>query len=171
MQPKIKLLMLAILLATANIFAQTAVSDADKTLTNQPHRAQVIYGELLGNGIVFSANYDFRFTKSQKGFGMRLGLGFFGVSGSGIITVPVGINHLAGKAPDYFESGIGITYAKFTGTDFFSGSGSWLVPSIGYRYQPEHNGFFWRIAISPLISLEKGDGWISWGGIGLGYKF
>ena len=104
---------------------------------------------------------------------MRLGLGFFGGSGSGIITVPVGINHLAGKAPNYFESGIGITYAKFTGTDAFfnNGGGSLLVPSIGYRYQPEQNGFFGRMAFSPLISLEKGGGWISWGGIGLGYKF
>ena len=117
-------------------------------------------------------NDDFRFTKSQKGLGMRLGAGFFGGSDGGIFTVPVGINHLAGKAPNYFESGIGVTYATLTGNDnFFSGSGSLLVPSVGYRYQPEHSGFFGRAALSPLIGLEKGDGWIIFGGIGLGYKF
>ena len=161
------------LLTTANMFAQIVSAGADRTSNNTSHRAQVIYGELLGNGLLFSANYDFRFAKSQKGLGMRLGLGFFGGSGSGIFTVPIGINHLAGKAPNYFESGIGVTYATFTGDDYFlSGrSGSLLVPGIGYRYQPEHNGFFGKISLSPLISLEESGSWLFWGGIGLGYKF
>ena len=171
MQPKIYLLLLAILLATVNIFAQTAPPGADEKPNTYPHGAQAIYVELGGNGLFLSANYDFRFTKSQKGFGMRLGVGFFG----GTIIVPVGINHLAGKAPNYFESGIGITYLKYTGNDnlfFKSGSsGVALLPSIGYRYQPEHKGFFGRIAISPLIDLEKGGRWFPWAGIGLGYKF
>lgn len=169
MHYKKHLLLLATILITATSFSQ---AHTDKSPKNNAHGAQAIYGELLGNGLLFSVNYDFRFTKSQKGLGMRLGTGFFGGSGGGILTIPVGINHLAGKAPNYFESGIGVTYATITGKDdFFSGNGgSLLIPSIGYRYQPENNGFFGKIAISPLISLEKDGGWFFWGGIGLGYK-
>lgn len=173
MQPKIKLLILAMLLATANLFGQSASPGAGETQANYSHRAQVIYGEFGGSGPLLSINYDFRFTKSQKGLGMRLGLGFFRLYSGGVSSVPVAINHLAGKAPNYFESSIGVTYATLTeGDGFLRGSGgSFLVPGIGYRYQPENNGFFGRIAISPLIVMEEGGVWIPWGGIGLGYKF
>jgi len=173
MQPKVKLLMLAMLLATANLFAQTAPPDAGETPTNYSHGAQVIYGEFGGSGPLLSINYDFRFTKSQKGLGMRLGMGYFRLFSGGVFSVPVAINHLAGEAPNYFESSIGFTYATYaTNVDFLNGSsGSVLVPGIGYRYQPEGSGFFGRIVVSPLISLEKGDGFLFWGGIGLGYKF
>lgn len=160
MHLKTHLLLLAILLTTANTFAQTTIQATDGPEKPNLHGAQVIYGEIFGNGLLFSVNYDFRFTKSQKGLGMRLGAGFFGGSDGGIFTFPIGINHLAGKAPNYFESGLGVTYATFTGKDdLFSGSnGTLLVPSLGYRYQPEHNGFFGRIAVSPLINLEKEGG-------------
>ncbi|QNA45542.1 hypothetical protein [Lacibacter sediminis] len=137
-----------------------------------PKRAQSVYGELGGNGLLFSANYDVRFLKSDKGFGMRAGLGFFGGSGGGLITVPVGLNYLAGKAPSYFEVGLGYTYASFTSSDdFIEGSGSILVPSVGYRFQPSKKGFTGRVILSPLIGLGEGGGWVMFGGISAGYKF
>lgn len=34
------------------------------------------YAELGGPGILFSANFDSRFTKSSLGFGGRVGIGF-----------------------------------------------------------------------------------------------
>lgn len=136
-------------------------------------RAQSVYGELGGNGLFFSGNYDFRFLKSQKGLGMRVGIGFFGGSGGGLISVPVGLNYLAGKAPNYLEVGLGYTFASFTSPDdFFNGeTGSILVPSIGYRYQPLKKGFTGRVFIAPLISLGGGGGWLFWGGVSAGYKF
>jgi hypothetical protein len=39
-------------------------------------RAQSVFGELGGNGLLFSVNYDTRFSRSDKGLGMRAGLGF-----------------------------------------------------------------------------------------------
>jgi hypothetical protein len=135
-------------------------------------RAQSVYLEFLGNGLVFSGNYDFRFQKSQKGLGMRVGLGFFGGSGGGIITLPIGLNYLTGKGPNYFEAGLGYTYASFTDSeDFLEGSGSILVPSIGYRYQPVQKGFIGRIYIGPLIGISGGGGWIFYGGLSGGFKF
>ncbi len=138
-----------------------------------PKRAQSVYGELGGNGLFFSANYDVRFLKSEKGFGMRAGLGFFGGSGGGLLTVPIGLNYLAGKAPSYLEVGLGYTYASFTSSDdFIDGEGgSLLVPSVGYRFQPSKKGFTGRVIISPLIALGNGGGWFMFGGISAGYKF
>jgi hypothetical protein len=157
------------LLFSCLIMANKLFSQEEKSAST---RAQSVYGEIGGNGLVFSGNYDFRFSNSQKGLGMRLGIGFFGGSGGGLITVPVGLNYLSGKAPNYFEVGLGFTYASFTDSeDFLEGSGTILVPSAGYRYQPEHKGFTGRIFISPLIGIGGGGGWLFYGGISAGYKF
>lgn len=136
--------------------------------------AQTVFIEIGGNGLLFSANYDTRFSRKQSGIGGRVGLGFFGGSGGGILTVPIGINYLAGKAPNFLEAGLGYTYATFTaadGDDLFSGSGSVIFPSIGYRYQQKNKGLMARIVLSPAIAVSNGGGWFFFAGIGLGYKF
>ena len=114
--------------------------------------AQSVFIEIGGNGLLFSANYDVRFSPRQDGIGGRIGAGFFGGSGGGILTVPIGLNYLAGKSPNFLEAGFGYTYATFTGSDdFFSGHGSLLFPSVGYRYQQSGKGLMARIVISPAI--------------------
>ena len=159
----------AFILLVCFLFLKSAVAQNEN---EEPKRAQSVYGEIGGNGLLFSANYDFRFQKSDKGFGMRAGLGFFGGSGGGLLTVPVGLNYLIGKAPSYLELGLGYTYASFTSSDdFIEGSGSLLVPSIGYRFQPSKKGFTGRVILSPLIGLGEGGGWVMFGGISAGYKF
>lgn len=135
------------------------------------HAAQSVYLEIGGNGILFSANYDTRFAKTQGGLGMRVGAGFFGGSEEGVLTIPVGLNYLAGKAPNFFEGGLGYTYATFTSSDgFFSGDGHLLFPSAGYRYQQIGKGIVARIVISPAIDIGSGD-WVFFGGVAIGYKF
>ena len=162
-----RLLFLALLVITLSS-SLNAQNDREQVPAT---RAKVVYGEFLGSGLIFSAHYDFRFAKKQNGFGMRAGLGFFGGSGGGIFTLPIGINHLAGKGPHYFESGIGYTLAALTGdSDFLDGSGSLLFPSFGYRYQPLGKGFSARVYLGPLVGLQEGSGWFFWGGFSLGYK-
>lgn len=166
-----KLLMLLAFTALAtSVFAQDEEEDEDGPAKPPTKNAQQVYGEFLGNGLLFTANYDFRFKQRQKGLGMRVGLGFFGGSGGGIITIPVAINNLSGRAPNYLEVGLGATYASFTDSDdFFEGASSVLIiPSIGYRYQPRAKGFTGRIAFTPLIA---GGGFITYGGLSAGYKF
>lgn len=168
---RLVILFLTIIIFSTNSYSQynTIASKVDTPAKST--RAQVVYGEFLGSGLIFSTHYDFRFGKRQNGFGMRAGLGFFGGSNSGILTVPVGINHLAGNGPHYFESGLGFTLASFTGsTDFLDGGGSFLVPSVGYRYQPLAKGFVARVYVSPLVLVNEGGGWFFWGGFSLGYK-
>ena len=71
---------------------------------------QSVYLELGGNGLFISGNFDARFTKKENGFGFRMGLGMFPATifNSTFITIPVGLNHLAGKAPHHLESGMGL---------------------------------------------------------------
>jgi hypothetical protein len=145
-----------------------------------------VFLELGGNGLGISANFDSRFTKSEKGFGFRVGIGFIpGITGDQfffpstppILCIPVAINHLAGKAPHYFESGVGVTYVHISGTvsssfwgfnENVNGSGVGFVPSLGYRYAKTGKAFQFRVVISPII----GSGGTSfWGGVSFGYKF
>lgn len=168
---RLVILFLASLTFSSFSYSQYNTIPSKVDTTAKSTRAQVVYGEFLGSGLIFSTHYDFRFGKRQNGFGMRAGVGFFGGSDGGILTVPVGINHLAGNGPHYFESGLGYTFATFTGNeDFLGGSGSLLVPSVGYRYQPLGKGFVARVYISPLVAIEESGGWIFWGGFSLGYK-
>src|SRR5262245_13870925 len=71
-----------------------------------------VFLEIFGNGIVFSANYDMRFAKKENGFGFRAGLVFYPATifNSSFLTLPIGVNHLAGKGPHHLESGLGVTF-------------------------------------------------------------
>ena len=140
-----------------------------------------VFFEIGGNGLGFSANFDSRFTKSEKGFGFRAGVGFIPpvnaivVATPSMLTVPLGVNHLAGNAPNYFESGIGITYVHISGDINFLGdhedaTGSVIafVPSIAYRHARTGKAAQWRAVISPLLV----NGTVAfWAGISIGYKF
>lgn len=134
--------------------------------------SQSIYGEFLGNGIVFSVNYDVLF-KGDKGFGARAGLGFLGVNNASVFTVPLGLFHLSGKAPHYFEAGFGVTYMKGTidlGTnDKETGDGFTYLPTVGYRFAPLGKNFTGRVYFGPLITGSVVL--FPWGGVSIGYKF
>ena len=147
---------------------------------------QSVFLELGGNGLGFSANYEARFKKDEKGLGFRAGVGIFpGVragdnnftifSWPSILSVPVGLNYLAGKAPNYFEGGLGATYLYGKGrfTFFFYGTDEKLsavvfVPSAGYRYAKVGKAFQFRTFISPYI-FQGGAAFF--GGMSFGYKF
>ena len=151
-------------------------------------RNKSIFLELGGNGLGFSVNYDARFAKVEKGLGYRAGIGFFpGVRMGGddsepvffswptIISIPVGLNYLVGKAPHYFEGGLGATYfyAKGNFTFFFIEGEETLstfifIPSAGYRFAKVGKSFQGRVFISPYI----GSGEISfYAGVSGGFTF
>jgi hypothetical protein len=114
------LLFTAFLMMSHFIFAQT----------------RSLFPEFGGNGCGLSANFDSRFGKKENGFGYRVGIGFsprFGKVAADVIslpvdfTIPIGINHLAGKGPHYFESGLGLTF--ISGSEVGSGSQLFLFPA------------------------------------------
>ena len=117
-----------------------------------------LFLEFGGNGCGLSANFDSRFGKKANGFGYRVGIGFspkFGKVAEDVIslpvdfTIPIGINHLAGKGPHYFESGLGLTF--ISGSEIGRGSELFFIPSIGYRYAKIGKGFQGRFVTTPLI--------------------
>ncbi len=145
-------------------------------ITNAQQPAKVVFVELGGPGIA-SANYDMRFTKSEKGIGGRVGIGYFSVNSNGdkvgIATIPIGLNYLLSKnEKNYFELGAGFTVVTgksiiSNSSDRFSGSFGHL--NFGYRLQPKDGGFVFRATVNPLFNS---DGFFPfWGGVSFGYKF
>jgi hypothetical protein len=132
------------------------------------------YVELLGNGLLFSANYDMNFS-DEGPWGARFGLGYIGSvdadGDGGIVTVPVLVRTLLGKDGKYFEVGGGITYiggtADFGNDDFDSSILGTL--SFQYRSQPVGGGFMWKIGITPFIA--EGAFIPYWPGVSIGYSW
>jgi hypothetical protein len=137
--------------------------------------AKAVYFEIGGPGIA-SFNYDKRFTKSEKGFGGRLGFGGFSIGPktdrTTAIFLPAGLNYLLGKDDrNYFEIGAGVTGVFINNpfsydNEMFKSSFGHL--NIGYRLQPKNGGFFLKTAITPVFG--KNFFWPYYGGLSLGYK-
>ncbi len=143
------------------------------------------YAELGGPGILFSANFDTRFTKSTLGVGGRVGIGFVTtdinydyLNGSyktrSVATFPIQLNYIFGKSNSVhsFETGAGVTFTSKKIDPFgYNDSGSTSVfgtASFMYRRQPKDGGFSWRIGFTPII----GGGYIQpSGGASVGYNF
>ena len=145
----------------------------------QPQARSVIYGELGGNAVFYSLNYDRLLLPNVSG---RIGAGFYSSTASAAgsaeterfysLLVPLTASYLVGGGPHYAELGGGLILGVVTGA-----AGSGLVESggplldltgtAGYRYQPPGGGFFFRIAFTPFYTDEI---W-PWGGLGLGYAF
>lgn len=134
--------------------------------------------EGLGNGLVMSFNFDTRFGKSPTGLGARIGVGGMSIGEFSMITVPVGINYLAGKNGKYFEAGIGATYTSAGFLEYdLEGVPVIGTMTFGYRSQPVDGGFTWRIGLTPTFGPQNGTTtggvffipW--WAHISAGYAF
>ena len=134
---------------------------------------KAVYGELGGNGLVFSANYDMRFTKTENGLGFRAGIGFATGVDVSVVTFPVGLNYLTGKGANHLEIGLGVTPLTATVSLFDdeneTGSTTIIMPTVGYRYGKVGKGFVGRIYVGPVI--VGGGVFFPWGGISAGIKF
>lgn len=158
-----------------SVNAQQVVSAKKDSIINQ--RAQNVFVELGGPGLLFSANYDTRFSNKADGLGGRIGLGFISSSGSSLFTLPLQLNYLLGKNNKYFEIGLGATYASYNGSDLFSFDSNNNVSeshvfgnmTFGYRYQPIEGGFNFRAAITPLFDSSSFIPYYF--GISFGYTF
>lgn len=139
-----------------------------------------VYIELLGNGVLYSMNYDRMVTDDIS---VRVGLMYLSVSASSgdasakasLAFIPVVGNYLLGKGDHKFELGLGalLVYASAssgTSDDFVSGSGGGVggTAVIGYRYAPHDGGFVFRGGFTPVFGQ---GGFLPWFGLSLGYAF
>lgn len=178
---KIKLLQILILFCifiSREAYSQTASPFSDSVKVKLPagdqRRAQNVFVEIGGQGLLFTANYDSRFSNRRDGLGGRIGIGYIASEGDNATTVPISMNYLLGKGKHFFEVGIGATLIATSGTDnsfFFNENNSNVIGtmSFSYRLQPLDNGFSLRVGLTPVFNS---DFFIPYyGGLSLGYTF
>ncbi len=159
---------------------------------------KAIYGELLGNGGLYSVNFDMRTAKGRRdGWGIRAGFEYLGLATDSagvkqlsvsLLGLPFAVNYLFGKKRGFLELGLGATWlrGKAKARDAttvpsddetfnvplvdIEGKGAIIVGTfnIGYRYVPYENGIMFRAMLTPFIVTDK---IIPFVGFSLGYKF
>ncbi len=140
-----------------------------------------MYLELLGNGGLYSLNYD---RMLSNNFGVRLGVSRIGFDIAtldqdpdadgkiGVSTLSLMTNYLVGQGKNCLELGIGamaaFASADVDGVGGVSGEGLSATGTIGYRIQPLDGGFLFRVGFTPAYNK---DGFSTWFGISLGAAF
>jgi hypothetical protein len=146
-----------------------------KAQTDGGPRAQNVYVELGGPGLLFSANYDTRFSNKRDGLGGRIGAGYIASNGNSLFTLPIQANYLLGKQGKYFEIGLGATFINASGNgedeflSFDEAKGTIGTMTFGYRYQPVNGGFNFRASINPIFNSSNFIPYFA--GISIGYTF
>jgi len=140
-------------------------------------KSQGVFVEVLGNGLIYSFNYDTRFSQSFDGFGGRAGIGYIAIEGTRLTTMPFLVNYLLGKEKHFFEIGVGTTLIvasegnggvgpvgnRERGTAFIG------TMSLGYRLEPTDGGFMFRAGVTPIF--DSSSFWPLWPQVSFGYAF
>jgi hypothetical protein len=150
-----------------------------------PEARNAVFVELLGNGGLYSINYERMLTDQ---LGLRVGyaawnspLWFEGTTPDRYQTVPVTMSYLLGRGERKLELGGGITFGQGT-SDRSSGTGRdfsfrTLTAMVGYRSQPREGGYLFRVGATPFYSFDDGEeaypdpGLFFSVGISFGYRF
>jgi hypothetical protein len=145
-----------------------------------------VFLELLGNGLLYSLNYERFFSAWNQRFGIRGGGSFItykisSANGAGnlvLASVPVVASWYWGPSPHKLQLGLGASAlyvsaaTDATGQKFSSseeGLGIAATAVVGYRYLPRDGGFTFGIGFTPL--LRAGRGLLPWGGASGGFAF
>ena len=135
-----------------------------------------VYLELLGNGGLYTVNYDRRFSSHWS---TRIGIMLFGGQSEeptddriSFALIPVMLNYLVGEGSHRLELGIGPLIGVVGGHleeyGWIAGSGlAGVTSTVGYRYQLPGGGFVFRVSLTPFYSGEPQ----LWGGVSFGYAF
>jgi hypothetical protein len=142
-----------------NLLLLTLLGLSDRALAQKT----AIYGEVGGQGVFFSINYDRRITYTTSGFGFRVGLGYDVSFDPTYMSIPVGLYYMAGGGGNFFEMGAGATYVSITNVppgqtaDFANknwvGDQKFLFGTlnIGYRHQPKESHLNFRTGLTPMF--------------------
>lgn len=144
-----------------------------------------VYLEILGNGGVYSINYERFVSKDisiRAGFGSYSGESLWSAEEVSITTFPLMANYFYGQGRNRLELGAGILLGSkkvenqfdedFQSTSIFN-----LTGVVGYRYQKPQGGFIFRAGLTPFLALSGGEdaypdkGFSLSGGVSFGYSF
>lgn len=157
-------------------FKSSSIADSRRDLpSGDDSRAQNVFVEAGGQGLLFTANYDTRFGNRRNGLGGRIGIGYIAVDDDNATTIPASLNYLLGNGgKHFFEIGLGATALITSGKDdsfFFDGNESNVIGtmSFSYRLQPVDSGFSFRAGLTPIFNADFFVPY--YGGLSLGYTF
>jgi hypothetical protein len=137
-------------------------------------RRRAVYAEFLGNGLVYTLNYDQRFGDRSNGFGFRFGANLLtGDAQQYAMFLPMHLNLVLGST-HALELGAGVTVSPQFGSD----PELFVIPSgaIQYRYQGER-GLLIRAGLTPSITPTSSSDIIPgrifwfWPGFSVGFRF
>lgn len=144
----------------------------------------VVFGEVLGNGMLYSVNYERLFGESN--FSVRAGFSYMALgfssgttaASTSWITIPLLANYYVGGARNKLQLGLGVTMLFVTAnasTSSLWGSADSTVPCptavIGYRYLPPAGGFAFSVGFTPFIIPGSTRTFLPWGGVSFGGVF
>ncbi len=134
-----------------------------------------LYLELLGNGLVYSINYERAINQFLHG---RVGFMYDVLhlliksedEEDRINMLPLMLNYTHGNSKHKFEIGLGIAFVftrgEFDDVGIFDSETNLVgTATIGYRIQPESRGTLFRVSFTPFFGDE---GLLPWGGLTLG---
>jgi hypothetical protein len=124
-----------------------------------------IFGELGGNGVLITLNYEYLILKN---IGIRVGYGgMYGVGSS----MPMMINYYIGKEKK-LELGVGLVYLPVWKSNINLGEEKTglLAFTIGHKYQKETGGLVLRISLTPFYSFQQ-NRFLFFGGVSAGIAF
>jgi hypothetical protein len=140
-----------------------------------------MYVEVLGNGGLYSVNYERRVSET---WGLRAGVATWFNDGTYIdtrmLTVPLMVSRLVGSGKGRLELAGGLlTGARFSeqDTQMWNSEILSLTGTVGYRFQPRSRGMLLRAGITPFYSLNDRDdaypdtGFLVTLGVSAGYTF
>jgi hypothetical protein len=146
------------------------------------HDRHAFFAEVLGNGLVYSINYERIFAPYD--LGLRVGASFLTTKistdvGSGNLTIatfPIVLDYYFGWEHHKVQLGLGATLLYLsaatdsTGTRFGGlGFGMAGTAVVGYRYFPRTTGFTFAVGFTPLVRANHP--FLPWGGASAGYVF
>ncbi len=165
------------------------------SLAQVPPAPNSLYAEAMGNGMVYSINYDRLFSSA---IGARVGVSYTAPEMVSLTTFPVMVYYLIGlgSGSSKLELGLGLTVMlqpQYQATSFVAapddkikGNSVLGTATVGYRYQRADGGFIFRVGFTPFfgtfshekefvpyvpIQYEDHFHFVPWGGISIGYGF
>jgi hypothetical protein len=151
---------------------------------SHPGRSHTVFLELLGNGGLYSVNYEHRVTPrvgARLGYARWTATDLWGGDPRKIWTLPVTVSWIPEPGRRGPELGAGFVVGKNhhesgDGAQWAEGETRALTAVVGYRWQPGGRTVV-RLAFTPFLSLVEGDytypeeGFLPSVGFSLGFRF
>ena len=167
---------------------RSARTGADRAVVGH-NPSNAVYGEVLGNGLVYSLNYERLFAPRGSDRGAWAFAAERATSPTRsrtrpaaailqLASFPLVVSWYVGTPHHKLQLGLGATLlyvsastdasgTKYAGTS--EGLGVAATAVVGYRYMPAHTGFTFGVAFTPLLRTTKG--FLPWGGASAGIAF